>query len=160
MASQLTLSEEAGNLAEVLKQLNFAVRKGWCFQKDVAILYFLILFKCIFWRSHWFKLMTVLNKQKQQAIDLNFSSVVNFLDRKFRKTQIHLPEVPSYMYKKNGSKLEITVYSNPKIAKIDVRMINLKNYDREASFECSYNLDGLSMTEFQRHIDDLISQMN
>lgn len=107
-----------------------------------------------------FELMSVYNKQKQQDIDLNFSLVTDYLDRKFRKTQIHLPEVPIYMYKGNEFKLEITVYSNPKIARIDIRMINLKNYDREAAFECSYDLDRLSMTEFQRQIDDLISTIN
>ena len=101
--------------------------------------------------------MTVLDKQKQQAINRNFSLVVAFLDRKFRRTHLYLPEVPSYLYKGSESKLEITVFSNPKIAKIDVRMIGLKNYDREPSFECSYDLDGLSMTMFQRHIDNLIS---
>ncbi|MGV2827784.1 hypothetical protein [Myxosarcina sp. GI1(2024)] len=104
--------------------------------------------------------MTLLDKQKQQAIELNFSSVVNFLDRKFRKTQLYLREVPSYLYKGNESKLEITVFSNPKIAKIDVRVINLKNYDREPSFECSYDLEGLSITTFQRAIDDLIATIN
>ena len=104
--------------------------------------------------------MTVLNEQKRQAINRNFSLVVDFLDRKFRTTPIHLQEVPSYFYKGNESKLEITVFPNPKIAKIDVRMIGLKNYDREPSFECSYDLDGLSMTAFQRHIDDLISKIN
>ena len=104
--------------------------------------------------------MTVLDKQKQQAIELNFSKVVDFLDRKFRKTQIHLTQVPSYFYKGSKSKLEITVHSNPQLAKIDVRIINLKNYDREPSFECSYDLDVLSMTMFQRHIDDLISKLD
>lgn len=104
--------------------------------------------------------MTILDQQKQQAIDRNFSLVVAFLDRKFRRTHLYLPEVPSYMYKGSKSKLEITVFSNPKIAKIDVRMIGLKNYDREPSFECSYDLDVLSMTMFQRHIDDLISKIN
>ena len=103
--------------------------------------------------------MAVLNRQKQQAIDLNFSLVVDFLDRKFHKTHLQLPEVPSYMYKGSESKLEITVFSNPKIAKIDVRMLSLNNYDREASFECSYDLYGLSMTTFQRHIDDLILRL-
>ncbi len=107
-----------------------------------------------------FKLMTLLDQQKRQAIDRNFSLVVDFLDHKFRKTQIHLREVPSYFYRGSKSKLEITVYSNPKIAKIDIRMISLKNYDREPSFECSYDLDGLSMTTFQRHIDELISKMD
>lgn len=104
--------------------------------------------------------MTVLDRQKRQAINRNFSKVVDFLDRKFHRTHLYLPEVPSYIYKGNESKLEITVFSNPKIAKIDIRMIGLKNYDREPSFECSYDLDGLSMTMFQRHIDDLISKIN
>lgn len=104
--------------------------------------------------------MTILDQQKQQAINRNFSLVVDFLDRKFHRTHLYLPEVPSYLYKGSKSKLEITVFSNPKIAKIDIRMIGLKNYDREPSFECSYDLDGLSMTKFQRHIDDLISTIN
>ena len=104
--------------------------------------------------------MTALDKQKVQAIERNFSLVVDFLDRKFLKTRIHLSEAPCYFYKGNESKLEITVFSNPKIAKIDIRMISLKNYDREPSFECSYDLDGLSMAAFQRHIDDLISKIN
>lgn len=103
--------------------------------------------------------MTVLDKQKQQAIELNFSLIVDFLDRKLRKTQLYLPEVPSYFYKGNESKLEITVFSNPKIAKIDVRIINLKNYDREPSFECSYDLDGLSLPMFQKAIDNLIAKI-
>ncbi|MBE9042984.1 hypothetical protein IQ255_00940 [Pleurocapsales cyanobacterium LEGE 10410] len=107
-----------------------------------------------------FKLMTILDERRRQAINRNFSLVVDFLDRKFRKTQVHLQESPCYFYKGNKSKLEITVFSNPQIAKIDVRLIGLKNYDREPSFECSYDLDGLSMTQFQRHIDDLISAIN
>lgn len=104
--------------------------------------------------------MTALNKQKMQAIDRNFSLVVDFLDSKFRKTPIHLAKVPSYFYKGNKSKLEITVFSNPTIAKIDIRMISMKNYDREPSFERSYDLDGLSMAMFKRSIDDLISRMD
>lgn len=104
--------------------------------------------------------MTVLNEQKRQAIQYNFPLVVDFLESKFRKTQLHLAEVPSYFYKKYESKLEVTVYSHPKIAKIDVRIINLRNYDREPSFECSYDLAGLSLSTFQRDIDDLIFKMN
>ena len=107
-----------------------------------------------------FKVMTAFDQRKRQAINHNFSLVVDFLDRKFRKTPIYLQETPCYFYKGNKSKLEITVFPNPKIAKIDIRMIGLKNYDREPSFECSYDLDGLSMSGFQRHIDDLISQIN
>ena len=99
--------------------------------------------------------MTVLNQQQRQAINLNFSSVVDLLDRKFHRTPLYLPEVPSYIYKGNESKLEITVFSDPTIAQIDIRMIDLNNYDREPSFECSYDLYGLSISEFQRHIDDL-----
>lgn len=106
------------------------------------------------------KPMTVLDRYQQQPIDRNFSSVVNFLERRLRKTPIYLPEVPSYFYKGSEFKLEVTVYSNPRIAKTYVRMINLKNFDREAAFECSYDLDRLSMTEFQRQIDDLISKVN
>ena len=104
--------------------------------------------------------MNALDKQKQQSIKRNFSSVVDFLDRKFRKTQVHLQEAPCYFYKQNKSKLEVTVFSNPQIAKIDVRMIGLKNYDREPSYECSYDLDGLSIAMFQRAIEDLISGMD
>ena len=104
--------------------------------------------------------MTVLDERKRQAIDRNFSLVVDFLNRRFRKAPIHLQEVPSYFYKGNESKLEITVYPNPKTAKIDVRMIDLTNYDREPAFECSYNLDELSITAFQRDIDDLIFKID
>ena len=104
--------------------------------------------------------MTVLNEQKKQAIGRNFSLVVDFLNRRFRKTPLQLTEIPSYLYKGSKSKLEITVFPNPKIAKIDVRIIGLKNYDREPAFECSYDLDGLSMTKFQGDIDDLISRMD
>jgi hypothetical protein len=103
--------------------------------------------------------MTVSDRQKWQAIDRNFSSVVDFLERKFRKNQINLPEVPSYFYKGNESKLEVTVYSHPNIAKIDVRKIDLKNYDREPAFECSYDLNSLSITTFERTINDLISKI-
>ncbi|MEM8720661.1 MAG: hypothetical protein AAGE84_15400 [Cyanobacteria bacterium P01_G01_bin.39] len=104
--------------------------------------------------------MALLNQQKRQAIGQNFSSVVDYLDRRFSKTQIHLPEVPSYRYTGNKSKLEITVFSNPQIAKIDVKMIGLKDYEREPSFEASYDLSGLSIATFQRDIDDLISRMD
>ena len=104
--------------------------------------------------------MTILDRHNQQAIERNFSLVVDFLERKFGKARLHLPEVPTYMYKGSKSKLEITVYSNPKIAKIDVRIIGLKNYDREPAFECNYDLNGLSMATFQRHIDELISKMS
>ena len=104
--------------------------------------------------------MTVLDERKRQAIGRNFSLVVDFLERKFRRTPIYLQETPCYFYKGNKSKLEITVFPNPQIAKIDVRMIGLKNYDREPSYECSYRLDGLSIATFQRDIDDLISRMD
>lgn len=104
--------------------------------------------------------MKLLNEQKRQAINRNFSSVVNFLDRNFRKSSVHLPEVPSYFYKGRKSKLEVTVYSNPRIARIDVKIIGLKDYEREPAFESSYDLDGLSITTFQRQIDDLISKMS
>ena len=93
-----------------------------------------------------------------QAIKGNFSLVVGFLERKFRKTPVHLSETPCYFYRGNKSKLEITVFSNPQIAKIDVRMISFKNYDREPSYECSYDLDGLSIAMFQRAIDELMSR--
>ena len=104
--------------------------------------------------------MTAFNGQKQQTINQNLALVVNFLERKFRKNSIHLQEVPSYLYKGNKSKLEITIFSNPQIAKIDVRIIGLKNYDREPAFECSYDLARLSMGSFQRQIEDLISKMS
>ena len=104
--------------------------------------------------------MTVFDQQKRQAIAHNFALVVDLLDRKFRTRQVHLQEVPSYLYKGSKAKLEITVLPNPKIAKIDVRIIGLKDYEREPSFECSYDLDGLSITAFQRHIDDLISKID
>lgn len=105
-----------------------------------------------------FKPMAVIYRQ-QQGIERNFSAAIDFLDRKFRKTPIHLPETPSYFYKGKESKLEVTVYSNPKIAKIDVRVIELKNYDREPAFASSYDLNELSMTAFQREIDDLVSKI-
>ena len=89
----------------------------------------------------------------------NLSSVIDFLERNFRKTPVHLSETPCYFYKGNRSKLEITVFSNPQIAKIDVRMIALRNYDREPSYECSYDLNGLSIAMFERAIEDLISKM-
>ena len=104
--------------------------------------------------------MTAFNEQKRQAIRRNFSSVVEYLDRKFGKSPIHLIEVPSYSYKGNKSKLEITVYPSPTIAKVGVRIMGLKNYDREPAYECSYDLDSLSMTVFQRAIEDLISRMD
>lgn len=104
--------------------------------------------------------MKALDERKRQTIDRNFSLVVDFLDRKFRKTQVHLQEAPCYFYKGNKSKLEIIVFSHPQIAKIDVRMIGLTNYDREPSYECSYDLDGLSIAVFQRAIDDLMSRMD
>ena len=104
--------------------------------------------------------MKALNERKRQNIHRNFSLVVDFLERKFRTTPIHLQEAPCYFYKGNKSKLEITVSSNPQIAKVDVRMIGLKNYDREPSYECSYDLDGLSIAIFQRAIDDLVSRMD
>ena len=104
--------------------------------------------------------MNALDQRKRQNIHHNFSLVVDFLDRKFRTTPIHLQESPCYFYKGNKSKLEITVSSNPQIAKVDVRMIGLKNYDREPSYECSYDLAGLSLPVFQRDIEDLISRMD
>ena len=104
--------------------------------------------------------MTALDKQRQHKIDRNFSLIVDLLDRKLSKPTINLSEVPNYFYKGNESKLEITVFSNPRIATIDVRMIKLKNYDREPFFECSYDLNELSMATFERAIDDLISQVN
>ena len=104
--------------------------------------------------------MTALDQRRRQAINRNFSLVVDFLDRNFHKNQIQLPEVPNYSYKGKTAKLEITVFSNPKIAKIDVRIISLKNYDREPSFEDNYDLEGLSISTFKRQIEDLISRMN
>lgn len=104
--------------------------------------------------------MKLLNEQKRQAIARNFSLVVDFLDRNFRKSSVHLPEVPSYFYKGSKSKLEVTVYSNPRIARIDVKIIGLKDYEREPAFESSHDLAGLSIATFQRQIDDLISKMS
>jgi len=95
-----------------------------------------------------------------QTIDHNFSSVIDFLDRKLRRTSVHLVETPCYFYSGKGSKLEIVVFSNPRIAAVDVRMMKLKNYDREPYFERSYNLKELSVSTFQRDIDDLISQIS
>lgn len=90
----------------------------------------------------------------------NVASIVTFLNRKFRKTQVHLLDAPCYFYLGNKSKLEITVLSNPRIARVDVRMITLKSYDREPSYECSYNLRELSIPGFQRSIEDLMSRMD
>ena len=104
--------------------------------------------------------MTLLNNRTRQTISQNFDSVVNYLERKFSKTQIHLPEVPSYRYTGSKSKLEITVFSNPQIAKVDVKMISLNDYEREPAFEANYDLAGLSIATFQRDIDDLISRMD
>ena len=127
-------------------------------------------------------LMSLFNNQNKQAIDRpffssfdphssslsnnyngtsgNLSSIINFLERKFRKTQVHLLETPCYFYKGSRSKLEIVVFSNPQIAKIDVRMIALNNHDREPSYECSYDLNGLSIAVFERAIEDLVSRMD
>ena len=104
--------------------------------------------------------MTALDERKRQAINRNFSLVVDFLDRKFLKTQIHLQETPCYFYKGSKSKLEITVLPNPKIAKINVRITGLRTYDRDPYYECSYYLDELSIAVFQRAIDDLMSRMD
>ena len=104
--------------------------------------------------------MTALDNLKRQAIERNSSLVVDFLEHKFGRPRIQLPDVPGYSYKGKTSKLEITVFSNPQIAKIDVRIIGLNNYDREPAFECNYDLEGLSMSTFKRQIDDLISKMN
>lgn len=102
--------------------------------------------------------MKALDERQRQAINHNSSLVIDFLDRKFRKTSIHLAESPCYFYKGKKSKLEITVLSNPQIAKVDVRIIRLNNYDREPAYECSYDLAGLSLSSFQRSLEDLISQ--
>lgn len=104
--------------------------------------------------------MPALNKQEMQAIDRNFSLVVDFLDRTLSKPTINLSDVPCYFYQRNETKMEIVVFSDPRIAKIDVRMIKLKNYDREPFFEESYDIDGLSMTMFERAIVDLISKVD
>ncbi len=104
-------------------------------------------------------LITELDQHKMYSIDRNFSSVIDFLDRKLRKTSVQLVEAPCYFYLGNEAKLEVTVFSNPRIASVDVRMMKLKNYDRDPYFERSYDLKGLSITMFQKDIDDLISQI-
>ena len=104
--------------------------------------------------------MTALDKRNRQAIQHNFSEVIDFLDTKLRKTNVHLSEAPCYFYKGKELKLEVTVFSNPTIAKIKVRTLNLRNYDREPSFECSYDLDGLSINMFQERINDLINEID
>jgi hypothetical protein len=104
--------------------------------------------------------MTALDERKRQTISRNFSLVVDFLDRKFRKTPIHLQETPCYFYKGNKSKLEITVLPDPRIAKVNVRIIGFKSFDREPYYQCSYDLDRLSIAVFQRDIDDLIFRMD
>lgn len=102
--------------------------------------------------------MKALDERRRQTINRNSSMVIDFLDRKFGRTPVHLSEVPCYFYKGKKSKLEITVFSNPQIAKVDVRIISLKNYDREPAYECSHSLDRLSISTFQKSIDELISQ--
>lgn len=102
--------------------------------------------------------MTALDKQKMQKIEDNFALLVDFLDRKLQKPKINLSEVPCYFYQGKDSKLEIMVFFNPGIAKVDLRMV--KKEDREPFWECSYDLNGLSMTMFERAIDDLISKTN
>ena len=104
--------------------------------------------------------MAALNRQQQQDINRNFSSVIDFLDRRLSKTSVHLVETPCYFYKGKKSKLEVTVFSNPRIGTIDVRIIKLKNFDREPSFEDSYQLDRLSIGMFERTINDLIAQVD
>ena len=104
--------------------------------------------------------MTAFQNQPYQTFNSNLNSVVNYLEHKFRRTSVHLTEVPCYFYLGNKSKLEVTVHSNPQIAKVDVRIIGLKNYDREPAFTASYDLAGLSGSQFQREIDDLISRMD
>ena len=94
------------------------------------------------------------------AVSGNAAAVVDFLERKFKRTQVHLLEAPCYYYMGNKSKLEVTVFSNPQIAKIDVRMITRKSYDREPSYEESYDLNGLSIATFKRSIEDLMSRMD
>ena len=94
------------------------------------------------------------------AISNNVSAVLDFLDRKFSRTQVHLLEAPCYLYMGNKSKLEVTVFSNPRIAKIDVRIITLHSYDREPVYEDSYDLNGLSIATFKRSIEDLMSRMD
>ena len=104
--------------------------------------------------------MTVFQNHQYQAFSSNLNSVVNYLEHKFRRTSVHLSEVPCYFYLGSKSKLEVTVHSNPQIAKIDVRIMGMKNYDREPAFTSSYDLAGLSASQFQREIDDLISRMD
>lgn len=90
----------------------------------------------------------------------NFSPIIDFLDRKLNRTSVHLIETPCYFYRGKDAKLEIVVFSNPRIAAVDVRMMKSKNYDREPYFERSYDLKGLSVSTFQRDIDDLIAQIS
>ena len=104
--------------------------------------------------------MTSFDQYRRQTGDRNFALVIDFLERKFSKTRVQLPDVPCYFYKGSKSKLEIKVLSNPPIAKIDVRIMNIKNFDREPSYECSYDLKGLSISTFQSQIEDLISRMD
>ena len=113
-----------------------------------------------FWQLLNLNLYTELDKHKMYSIDRNFSSVIDFLDRKLRKTSVQLVEAPCYFYLGNEAKLEVTVFSNPRIATVDVRMMKLKNYDRDPYFERSYDLNGLSITTFQKDIDNLISEIS
>ena len=61
--------------------------------------------------------------------DHNFSSVVSFLNRNLRKTSVQLAETPCYFLVGKEAKLEVTVFANPGIASIDVRMIKINNFD-------------------------------
>jgi len=104
--------------------------------------------------------MKVLNERQRQNYNQNLAAVIDFLNHKLGKTQIHLLESPCYIYQGNKSKLEIVVFANPQIGKIDVRIITLHSYDREPAYEHSYDLDGLSVPMFIRAIEDLMSRMD
>ncbi len=92
--------------------------------------------------------------------DHNFSSVVSFLNRNLRKTSVQLAETPCYFHVGKEAKLEVTVFANPGIASIDVRMIKINNFDRDPYFERSYDLHKISVASFQRDIEDLIYRTN
>ena len=88
--------------------------------------------------------------------DNNFASIVSFLNQKLRTTSVQLVGAPCYFHVGKEAKLEVTVFSNPGIAQVDVRMTKLNNFDRDPYFERSYDLHNLSLASFQRDIEDLI----
>lgn len=90
----------------------------------------------------------------------NFASVINYLNSRMRTTSVQLVDNPCYFLVGNKAKIEITVYSNPRVGTVDIRMMKLKNFDREPFFETRHDIATLSMPAFEREIENLISQLN